>query len=289
LFLSKEFSMSTTVRSLLGVTCRALAASVALTLTASAQTFSSTVGLDGAQEVPPVATTGTGSATVTVDAVTRAVTVSGTYSGLVSNQTIAHIHVGPFGVAGGIALDLVGTGGTAGTITGSGTFSVSEFNAFKAGNTYINVHSVMFGAGEIRGQIVNLTGSTELPGDPTLADNAGDPIRGPRIADATERFNVALDCSGAGASGTYAILIHSGTLTPPSTTAFGRVWLGGIKLVTATGAHAQNVVTFAPGTGIVLPNSPSLVGVAYTVQGFCSDSTNPPGRLSQALVQVIEM
>jgi hypothetical protein len=280
--------MSTTeVRSLLRAPCCVLA-SVALALSASAQTLSSTVGLDGAQEAPPVATTGTGTATVTVDAVTRAVTVSGTYSGLVSNQTIAHIHVGPFGVAGGIALDLVGTGGTAGTITGSGTFSVSEFNAFKAGDTYINVHSVMFGAGEIRGQIVNLVGSTELPGDPTLADNAGNPIRGPRIADATERFNVALDCSGAGASGTYALLIHSGTLTPPSTTAFGRVWLGGIKLVTATGAHAQNVVTFVPGAGVVLPNSPSLIGVAFTVQGFCSDSTNPPGRLSQTLVQVIE-
>jgi hypothetical protein len=279
---------ATDVRSRFLPACLASAATLALALTASAQTLTSSVALDGAQEVPPVPTAGTGTATVTVDAVTRAVTVSGSYSGLGSNQTIAHIHSAPFGVAGGIAIDLTGTGGTTGTFTGSDTFSVAEFNAFKAGDTYINIHSVNFGLGEIRGQIVNITGSTELPTDPTLVDNAGNPIRGPRINDATETFNVALDCSGAGAGGGYAILIHTGTLTPPSSTGFGRLWLAGPKLISATGAHTQNVVTFAPGAGIVLPNSPSLIGVTYTVQGFCGDSSNPPGRLSQALIQVIE-
>lgn len=279
---------ATQVRTRFVPACLGTAASLALALSASAQTLSSTVGLDGAQEVPPVATAGTGSATVTVDAVSRAVTVSGTYTGLGSNQTLAHIHVGAFGVAGGILVTLTGTGGTSGSFSGSGTFTAGQFNSFKAGGTYLNIHTANFPNGEIRGQIVNVAGSTALPADPSLIDNAGNPIRGPRINDATERFNVALDCSGAGAGGSYAILIHAGTLTPPGATGLGLVWISGTKLISATGTHAQNVVSFAAAPGIVLPNSPSLIGVPFTVQGFCGDSTSPPGRLSRALIQVIE-
>jgi len=269
--------------------CLATALPLALALPASAQTMTASVGLDVAQEKPPpVGGSGTGTATVVVDATTRAVTVSGTYTGLSSNQTLAHIHIGNFGTPGGVIVTLSGTGGTSGTFSGGGTFTVSQFNSFKAGGLYLNLHTTANGGGELRGQIVNISCSTQNGTDPQLADNAGNPIRGPKINDAVERFNVSLDCSNSGAAGVYSILIHAGTLTPPSASVYGNLWWSGAKLSSVAGPHAQNVVTYAPGAGIILPNSAGLVGVPFNVQGYCSDPSAPPGRLSSALIQVIE-
>ena len=50
------------------------------------------VPLSGAQQVPPVQTTGTGAADLTYDPTTRVVTWSITYSGLPSPVTMAHFH-----------------------------------------------------------------------------------------------------------------------------------------------------------------------------------------------------
>jgi hypothetical protein len=252
-----------------------------------AQTLTSSVFLTGTQEVPPVLTAGTGTATVTVDPTTHVVSVTGSYTGLSFPQTDAHIHLGAFGVGGAPVVTLVGTGGTTGTFSGTGTFTAGQFSTFLMGDTYINVHSTGHGLGEIRGQIVNISGSTQLAGDPQLADNAGDPLRGPRIADPIERFNVSLDCSGAGAAGGYVITLRAGTIAPPLVTAFGYQWFGGAKLFTCSGVHAQNVVSCSA-AGIVLPNNIALVGMSYTVGGFCFDPSAPPGRLSSALIQVIE-
>lgn len=269
--------------------CLATALPLALALPASAQTMTATVGLDVAQETPaPVGGSGSGTATVVVDPATRAVTVSGTYSGLSSNQILAHIHTGAFGTPGGVVVSLTGSGGTSGTFSGSGTFTVSQFNNFKNGSLYLNIHTSTNSGGEIRGQIVNIVCSTQNGTDPQLADTGGNALRGPKINDATERFNVSLDCSNAGANGVYSILVHAGTLAPPSTSVYGYLWYSGAKLSSVAGAHAQNVVSYVPGAGIILPNSAGLVGVPFNVQGYCSDPSAPPGRLSSALIQVIE-
>lgn len=265
-------------------------APLALALAAHAQTITATVALDAAQEVPPppVATTGTAMATVTVNAVTRAISVSGTYSGLTSNQTLAHIHSGAFGVQGGVLINLSGTGGTAGSFSGSGVLTSGQFNTFLAGDLYLNLHTVSNGSGELRGQIVNLSGPPALPTDPTVFDSGGNPNRGPRIGNAVERYNVSLDCSSAGAPGNYAILIHLSTVAPPIAGAFGSVWFAGPKVFSSAGVHAQNVVNAAPAPGIMLPPDPALVGLTYNVKGFCFDPSAPPGRLSGVLIQVVE-
>jgi len=263
------------------------AAPIALAAAAQAQTLSSSVGLDGAQETPPVVTAGSGSATVTLDVSTGSVSVSGSYASLGSNQTLAHIHSGAFGVAGGIVVTLSGTGGMSGSFSGGGVLSAGQQTTYRNGSMYLNIHTMLNGGGELRGQIVNLTGSTELGSDPTLVDNAGDPIRGPRIGHATETFNVAMDCSGAGAAGLYTILIKPSCLATPIVGPKGNLWMSGPTLISASGNHGQGVVSFAGGSGITLPNDPSLVGVFYTVQGVCFDPSSS-ARLSQALVQVIE-
>lgn len=120
-----------------------------------AQIVSATVTLDGAQEVPPVVTNGTATAIVTANIATRTVTVSGSYSGLSSAQTQAHIHKGASGVVGGILVTLTGTGGTSGTFSGSGILTAPQFNDLLANGLYLNIHTTSHSGGELRGQAIN--------------------------------------------------------------------------------------------------------------------------------------
>jgi len=267
-----------------------LAAPLLIGLAPAAQDLTSTVQLDTVQEVPAPAGpgTGTGMATVTVNAVTRAVTVTGTYTGLSTNQTAAHIHTGVFGASGGVVVSLAGTGGTTGTFSGSGVFSTGQFNTFLAGDLYLNVHTTLNGPGEIRGQIVNISGAAALPTDPSVFDTGGNPNRGPRIGSAVETYNAALDCSNAGAPGFYSIQIHLASVAPPIASAYGSLWFSGPKSFASSGLHAQNVVNAAAAPGIALPPNPALIGITYNVQGYCSDPSAPPGRLSNVLIQVVE-
>jgi len=129
-------------------------------------TFIST--LSGANERPNAVTTpATGTATYSLSGNTLTYTV--TVTGLTSNITMSHIHVGSNAVAGPIIVPyaplpavqsgLVTTGvidlskpitaGGATTITGD-----SLRVLLNNGNAYTNVHTVNFGAGEIRGQII---------------------------------------------------------------------------------------------------------------------------------------
>jgi hypothetical protein len=114
------------------------------------------VNLTVAQEVPPPGggASGVGGCTVTLDDVTGLVTVSGSYTGMTSAATSAHIHNGAPGVAGGIILALATTGGTVGNFSGSGTISPANITNMLNGNTYVNVHTTTNPLGEIRGQIV---------------------------------------------------------------------------------------------------------------------------------------
>ena len=112
------------------------------------------IPLSDTQEVPPTGTGGSGSAVVILDPATGDVTVVGSYASLGSNQTLAHIHgSAPAGMNAGIIVTLTGTGGTSGTFSGSGTLTAGQATAMQGGLHYINVHTMSFGAGEIRGQI----------------------------------------------------------------------------------------------------------------------------------------
>ena len=131
-----------------------------LVSTVAAQTYTYDVTLAGDEEVPPVVTTGSGAATVTLDTSSGAVTVSGTYSSMSSAVVAAHVH-GPArrGDTAGVLVGLTTTGGTDGTFRGSGTLSSSDMQSMLDGLTYLNVHTVNEGGGEIRAQIDTVPGS----------------------------------------------------------------------------------------------------------------------------------
>ena len=128
------------------------------------------VTLTPEQEVPvcdAASDTATGTAMVTIPADGQSVIVeSVTWSNLSGDAIAAHIHSGAPGVAGPIVLDF----GVNPTSPFMRTFTAADypspppegapatFDAFvaqmRAGNSYVNVHTPMCQAGEIRGQLV---------------------------------------------------------------------------------------------------------------------------------------
>lgn len=131
---------------------------VALTLAASAgaATVQFDFPLDGLQEVPPVATPGSGSATVILNTDTGEISVSGTFQDLIGTTTASHIHgLAAAGANAGIVLPLTITGGvTSGTVTGNGTLTAPQVQGVLDGLTYLNIHTSFKPGGEIRGQVV---------------------------------------------------------------------------------------------------------------------------------------
>ncbi len=106
--------------------------------------------LSGKQEVPPVDVTGTGSATIAVDA-DKSVSGSVTTTGVAG--IAAHIHEGAAGRNGPIIIPLVkGDNGTWKVPAGA-KLSDAQYAAFRSGNLYVNVHTKAHPGGEVRAQL----------------------------------------------------------------------------------------------------------------------------------------
>jgi len=118
-----------------------------------------TATLNGASETPPNASTATGMASFTYNPTTHVLSGSVTFSGIVSATTVAHIHMGAVGVAGNPVFTLEASGPFASPINyTSPALSSTQFGDLVAGMYYVNIHSVDFPNGEIRGQL-SLNGS----------------------------------------------------------------------------------------------------------------------------------
>ena len=113
------------------------------------------VQLSGSQEVPPVMTDATGSATVNLR--DNTITVQGDFANASSPVSAAHIHLAPMGENGDVIIPLnvtTSADGTSGILSGEGELTDEQLEAARMGNLYINVHSEMNPGGELRGQIV---------------------------------------------------------------------------------------------------------------------------------------
>jgi hypothetical protein len=112
--------------------------------------------LKSSSEVPPNATTGTGTVTATFDPATKMLTWNGTYSGLSGDPTAAHFH-GPaeVGKNAGVAI-FISTKGTPFTspFSGSATLTDAQASDLMAGLWYTNIHTAANPGGEVRGQVM---------------------------------------------------------------------------------------------------------------------------------------
>jgi hypothetical protein len=108
------------------------------------------VALSGANEVPPVSTSASGTATIVVKddcSVRGTVTVSG------MKPAAAHIHLGGPKENGGVAVGLTKTSDTSFSVPEGAKLKPDQCQAHKAGKTYVNVHSAEHKGGEVRGQL----------------------------------------------------------------------------------------------------------------------------------------
>ena len=113
------------------------------------------VPLTGAQQVPPVQTSGSGTADLTYDPATRVLTWSVTFSGLSSPATMAHFHgAAPAGKNAGVEIWISKKGqAPSSPMKGEATLTEAQASQLMAGDLYVNVHTKDHPAGEIRGQV----------------------------------------------------------------------------------------------------------------------------------------
>jgi hypothetical protein len=128
--------------------------------------------LSGYQETPSIVSPASGKFKAKING--SQIDYKLSYSGFTSPVHFAHIHLGQFGVAGGVAAFLCGGGGKPDCPQGSGEVSgtivaadvqaiaaqglaagdiAALIDAMRHGVTYANIHTDNFAGGEIRGQI----------------------------------------------------------------------------------------------------------------------------------------
>lgn len=114
------------------------------------QTITFKAVINGASEVPATSSSATGSATLIYSTSTKKFTLTATYSGVTA--TAAHIHKGAAGVSGGVVFPLDPP--TSPISYTSSALDASQEADLLANMYYINIHSMDFASGEIRGQLV---------------------------------------------------------------------------------------------------------------------------------------
>jgi hypothetical protein len=138
--------------------------------------------MSGANEVPAVTTTASGTGVLALDPTTNQIRGFVKTTGITG--TAAHIHEQAAGVAGPVIVPLTQTPAGSGlwVVPAGQLLTASQAASFNAGNLYFNVHSAANPGGEIRGQIVAATlkignaaldGAKEVPPVTTTASGTG--------------------------------------------------------------------------------------------------------------------
>jgi hypothetical protein len=140
------------VRTIFLAAALGLAATATLAGAALAETVQYKAVLRGSNEVPRNGSPGTGSATVTLDTSTRKIEYTVTFADLTSPATMAHIH-GPAhpGNNAGVLVNL-GANPTS-PLKGEAELTPEQVKQLQDGLLYVNVHTQLHPAGELRGQL----------------------------------------------------------------------------------------------------------------------------------------
>ncbi len=122
------------------------------------------VALSGDQQVPPVASAGSGSADIVIDEVAQEIRVDVSIAGIAPGDILfAHFHFAPAGEVGGIVANLITSSPSSAMFSTVVTPAdviplgpVEDFDslvaAIRDGLTYINIHTRSNPGGELRGQ-----------------------------------------------------------------------------------------------------------------------------------------
>jgi hypothetical protein len=108
------------------------------------------VTLSGANEVPPVTTSASGTGTVAIKddgSVSASIAVTG------MTATAAHIHEGAAGENGKVIVPFTKSGDNAFVAPPGAKLTESQMASYKAGKLYVNVHSAANPGGEVRAQL----------------------------------------------------------------------------------------------------------------------------------------
>lgn len=206
--------------------------------------------LQGSQEGPVNPSTGTGFSNVLLERSTNKVWLTGSYANLTTNISNQHIHMGRAGINGGVIIGLTNSGGTSGTLHGSGTFTDAQEDSLINAKTYVNVHSTTYPGGELRGQITTfsqqqffggrLSGANEVPANASTArgtvivrfntatnelelsgnyEGLSAAVTGSHIHNAAAGSNGPVIVNLANSGGTFGVLNATATLTDPQETA----------------------------------------------------------------------
>jgi hypothetical protein len=131
---------------------------------ASAAVMTYHATLLGSNEVPPVASTYTGMATITIDPDTDQVCVTATLNNPENDPVILdHIHMGAEGVPGGVVINFNNNLDTC----VAGDPNVVDAVVANPAGYYFNVHTTMFQGGAARGQLVLQAAATTAAPAPT--------------------------------------------------------------------------------------------------------------------------
>ncbi len=127
---------------------------------ASITNFAATLE-SGAEPFPIEPSVGFGSAAMTLDTETGEFAWVIGFEDLTGPATLAHFHVAPAGVSGPVVLNLAtdpgaalsGIGAAEGIFSGSTLLDWTQIEELSSGLWYINIHTDLNPAGEIRGQV----------------------------------------------------------------------------------------------------------------------------------------
>jgi hypothetical protein len=120
---------------------------------AGAQTYRANLGPMPLDEATKANMLGRGEATATLDG--RVLSITGSFAGLPSPATKAHLTVGlAIGAPGKEALDLTVSQATAGALSGKLTLSAAQAQAFRTGRLYVQIDSQKAPAGNLWGWLL---------------------------------------------------------------------------------------------------------------------------------------
>ena len=144
-----------------------------------------TATLSSLNEAPPQETTGTGTGILTLATDQLSFTIAESYNSLSSNAVAGHVHCcAAAGANAAVAIGFSVPGGTSGSFTQ--TYDLTQTSTFTAGFlganggtaasarlafltgltgglAYLNIHTIVFPTGEIRGQLRAATGAVPEP------------------------------------------------------------------------------------------------------------------------------